>query len=119
MPNALTAAAVAALLFTLAAPPALAAPRDFRIHNNVSSPLVAFRVRGGTVEGFKRIAPGKNLVVKLTLPDGTCQAFVQVRTDSGTVEDGAANLCDPKGVVISVGPNRSLRFLPGTGTMLR
>ena len=91
---------------------------EFKVHNNLSSPITSVRVTGGEVAGFKKIRPGTSHVMSVTMSGGKCQAFVRVRTESGNAYDGTANVCDKSGIVVHRVAN-GVRFSAGSQVLLR
>ncbi|MGV3650973.1 MAG: hypothetical protein ACO1OK_06070 [Devosia sp.] len=91
---------------------------EFKVHNNLNSPITSVRVTGGEVTGFKKIRPGNSQIMNVTMSGGQCQAFVRVRTESGNAYDGMANVCDKSGIVVHRVAN-GVRFSPGSQVLLR
>ena len=91
---------------------------EFKVHNNLNSPITSVRVTGGEIAGFKKIRPGKSHVMTVSMSDGKCQAFVRLRTESGNVYDGKANVCDKSGIVVHRVAN-GVRFSAGSQVLLR
>jgi hypothetical protein len=63
-------------------------------------PITSFKVKGGEVSGFHKIAPGARITFTVTLPDSDCTAAVSARVGD-TRRDGRVNLCDKGGYVIT------------------
>ena len=94
----------------------LAAEHTFKLYNNVRATMTSFRVRGAEVDGFSRTKGGETLTVRVIMPEGQCEGFVQAGFGSDRAE-GRANICDRQGYVVTPGPG-GLRFLRRSEVML-
>lgn len=89
----------AALALILAAVPAMAADYPFVVTNKTSSEIISINVRGGAVNGFKRIAQGGERSFTLSLPEGSCMTRVQVNlNDHDSVLIEGYDACNSGGI---------------------
>jgi hypothetical protein len=109
--------AVFAGLFASVALPGLAAEHAFMLHNNLTKPITSFKVKGGEVSGFKKIAPGARITFNVTVPGNECTAAVSARVGENR-RDGRVNLCDQGGYVLTPAEGGT-KFLPLSQVMLR
>ena len=109
-------AALAGLLACVAMP-AIAAEHAFTLHNNLTRPITSFKVKGGEVSGFKKIAPGARVTFKVNMPGSECTAAVSARVGDAR-RDGRVNICDQGGYVLTPAEGGA-KFLPLSQVMLR
>lgn len=103
-------------LLACAALPVAAAEHAFTLHNNLSRPITSFKVKGGEVSGFKKLAPGARVTFTVTVPGSECNAAVSARVGENRRE-GRVNLCDSGGYVLTPAESGA-KFLPLSQVML-
>src|SRR5690606_31549172 len=72
-----SALSLAILMPMFVATDVLAAEHTFKLYNNVRATMTSFRVRGAEVDGFSRTKGGQTLTVRVIMPEGQCEGFVQ------------------------------------------